>query len=733
MVDRVPMALRLSAAFLVISGYLALISVRAYPPILLLIPLCGLILAPWGERVDRKYPAYRIFSSVMTVGFGCLLPLVWGILGLVDAVVTLTIFIQIHLLLHRKGERFYYYVFLMAFFMLLAACVQSPEPVIALVMALFLISGIWAFITLRLHVESMENSARVPARIYLPGTGRKTLEDTGKGGLDSALFMCVMALSLVALLMTVVVFVSFPRIEAGALGGRDTETSITGISESVDLGGGRTITQDPTPVLHAEFPEEETPVPHAALYWRVTTLAKYERASWTSAPIGPHMEPETRLSNVYSQSQQLERTRREGKKLLYQRIFLDTFPEQGLPCLDLVQRVELQGAGNQAIVEWGDGGDFTVTVNAPGAQRLSYDAWSEIGESPAEELRLASADYPAHLRSLAYNTLTYEDLLPETRDLVLEITRDYDNPYDKATAIEAWLSGPDFFYTLKLPDLPKQHPVDAFLTSARWGHCELFSGSMALMLRSIGIPTRVVQGYRGGEYNEADGAYTVRASMAHLWLEVWFPEHGWVVFDPSPRGAYTGESAGANLSRFLSRSFFKAKIFWYREVVQFKGAVHLERLRNLSLGIFSFFRSETPDDENAVITAPVTSEENIRLLILVLLCIAGGAVALMWVSRSQKRINLTRGLTENQARAVHLYTQLRRFLEKSGAQCHGRSAGDILAEMGKHPWAPADAIHEVLTVYNDVRFGGRSLPKQQYLDLKKRIHHFSRKKSSHQR
>jgi Transglutaminase-like superfamily/Domain of unknown function (DUF4129) len=76
--------------------------------------------------------------------------------------------------------------------------------------------------------------------------------------------------------------------------------------------------------------------------------------------------------------------------------------------------------------------------------------------------------------------------------------------------------------------------VEYFLFEQQRGYCEQFSSSLAVMARSQGIPARVATGYAPGEYNPFTGLYDVRASDAHAWVEVYFPQYGWTTFDPTP-------------------------------------------------------------------------------------------------------------------------------------------------------------------------------------------------------
>src|SRR5207244_5015174 len=94
--------------------------------------------------------------------------------------------------------------------------------------------------------------------------------------------------------------------------------------------------------------------------------------------------------------------------------------------------------------------------------------------------------------------------------------------YDKAAAIEHYLRT-RFGYTLDLSATSKADPLAHFLFERRSGHCEYFAAAMTVMLRSLGIPARYVNGFLPGEYNELGGDFIVRASDAHSWVEAYFP------------------------------------------------------------------------------------------------------------------------------------------------------------------------------------------------------------------
>lgn len=103
---------------------------------------------------------------------------------------------------------------------------------------------------------------------------------------------------------------------------------------------------------------------------------------------------------------------------------------------------------------------------------------------------------------------------------------------DYANRLLRWLNEEQFYYTLE-PPLLGQHTVDDFLFRTRRGFCEHYASSFAFLLRAAGIPARIVAGYQGGELNPLGNHLQVRQYDAHVWVEAWLPEQGWVEFDPT--------------------------------------------------------------------------------------------------------------------------------------------------------------------------------------------------------
>jgi transglutaminase-like putative cysteine protease len=122
---------------------------------------------------------------------------------------------------------------------------------------------------------------------------------------------------------------------------------------------------------------------------------------------------------------------------------------------------------------------------------------------------------------------------PRVAALAQRITANAPTTYAKVLALEHWI-GKHTRYTLTIPPLATgQDTVDQFLFVTRRGYCEQISTSLAVMLRTLGIPAREATGYVPGPYDPLTDLYTVQAQDAHAWVQVWFPGYGWQSFDPT--------------------------------------------------------------------------------------------------------------------------------------------------------------------------------------------------------
>jgi len=161
-----------------------------------------------------------------------------------------------------------------------------------------------------------------------------------------------------------------------------------------------------------------------------------------------------------------------------------------------------------------------------------YEVTSAISLAGPEELRTASSEYPAWV-SQRYLQLP-GDLPERVRALAFRLTAEVGTPYDKAAAVEQFLKS-GFPYNLKIDPPPyNADGVDHFLFTLGQGYSEYFGSTMAVMLRTVGVPARLAVGYTTGDPVGDQAIFAVTDSHSHAWVEVYFPAFGWIPFEPTP-------------------------------------------------------------------------------------------------------------------------------------------------------------------------------------------------------
>jgi transglutaminase-like putative cysteine protease len=189
-----------------------------------------------------------------------------------------------------------------------------------------------------------------------------------------------------------------------------------------------------------------------------------------------------------------------------------------------------------------------------------YEAESQLAETDRDELRLAANTAPVSMNEY----LKLPPLDVRISKLAEDITATAPSNYDKAVALEQYLST-HFGYTLELPRTLPHDPLANFLFERKKGHCEYFASSMAVMLRSLRIPSRIVTGFRGGEFNDLTGQYVVRSSDAHSWVEAYFPGSGWISFDPTPAGSLPTRTGWSRMQLYMDA----AASFWREWIINY--------------------------------------------------------------------------------------------------------------------------------------------------------------------
>ena len=163
----------------------------------------------------------------------------------------------------------------------------------------------------------------------------------------------------------------------------------------------------------------------------------------------------------------------------------------------------------------------------------TYTVTSFVSVVDKAVLRRAPSVSPDYVRQ---KYLQLPSTLPQrVRDLAHKVAGNQSNPYDIAETIESYLRVTYHYAPQVKAPPPGRDPVDYFLFDLKEDFCEYFASAMTVMLRELGVPARVVEGYTTGALDPNTGKYVVKELDAHAWVEAYFPNYGWIEFEPTRR------------------------------------------------------------------------------------------------------------------------------------------------------------------------------------------------------
>lgn len=250
--------------------------------------------------------------------------------------------------------------------------------------------------------------------------------------------------------------------------------------------------------------------------WRGLTFDRYDGRGWRNSPLTardfgagePWSEETLPLRRPLRQWVSLERS---GDRALY----AAGEPLAANRAYELLARGDAEEPADHIAALLVSGRRYQVLSLAPAADEAA--------------LRAAGADYPPQVAALY---LELPDLPARVVELARQVTQDGAAPYDQALALEAFLR--QFPYDLAIaPAPPGRDVVDYFLFDAQAGYCDYYASAMVVMARSVGIPARLAVGYATGDYDANERSFVVREHDAHSWPELYFPQVGWVRFEPT--------------------------------------------------------------------------------------------------------------------------------------------------------------------------------------------------------
>jgi protein-glutamine gamma-glutamyltransferase len=528
-----------------------------------------------------------------------------------------------------------------------------------------------------------------------------------------ALSLASLTLTLGAIFFGAILFFVFPRFSAGYFARTGFQPSLmVGFSDDVELGQIGEIKKDNIVVLRIKTGE---PVRYPMLRWRGIAFSTFDGRRWFSVKTSP--------VNHYPGS--------DGWIAVGSRTDIQTPPAAELHFTALMEPMASNAvfAPAQALLLRGnfsgDAGTYyssmrrsQLTTDAAGSvynpyrnfAQIRYEGVSLLPVSRPAQARRAGTNYPEQIREIY---LTLPPLDPRIPDLARRVTASAGNPYDKAIALESYLRT-NYGYTLNLTGKPGDDPLAHFLFETKAGHCEYFASAMAIMLRAIGIPSREVNGFLPGEYNDLGTDYIVRASDAHSWVEAYFPGSGWITFDPTPAAA---EQAGGFRTR-LGEYMDWLELSWREWIINYDMShqVQLSRMMRQSstdwtVAARAKFRTlEARGIERLI--AWQRSHGRLSLMVpmaaILLLFILRfewvrslfGWISLIW------QTNLSSAQRNNPQLASRLYSELLRLLARRGfirseAQTPLEFADSLALQLALSP-----AVREFTDLYAQARFGG---------------------------
>src|SRR5258707_2616683 len=469
----------------------------------------------------------------------------------------LILFLSAVKLLQRKADRDWFFLYLISFFVVLLAAGLSTKPIFLLTLAVYLLGILSQVVAFEIQKARRKVHATQTRILIAPDSTifrklslqrwRRRYHETRRlpfVSIGLLLFIVVLALPF---------FLIAPRTRANALGGSGHGLAgmYVGFSDRVRLGEiGRLKSSDEI-VMHVRL--EASGAQSKDLRWRGVALDEFTGREWIKSPAAQRFEKKESESGLFQVG-----TTEDLRRLTPQTFFvepLDTPVLFGLPRI-----VALQGRLPFLRVD----AEGSIQSRPHDQERAVYKVYSDTVTPDPGVLRADRLNY--YVSAARYLSLP-GNLDPRigatTREVLTQAGAR--NGYDAARAVESHLRE-NYGYTLDLK-AGGADPLADFLFNVKEGHCEYFSTAMAIMLRTQGLATRVVNGFLPGQFNEAADAFTVRQSDAHSWVEVYFPEtNSWVTFDPT-RSAGRTPRARTGLTAQLSKYSEALDLMWFQYVV----------------------------------------------------------------------------------------------------------------------------------------------------------------------
>ncbi len=463
----------------------------------------------------------------------------------------LMVYIMWTFLLQAKDLRRMWWMFALSVLQVALAAVLTSQPWFGAALLLYTVATIWSMSLLSLAraallanpaalSRAVSQSVAPTAKVWRGAVSRNGFRADERGRWISPRFLGGTGLTfLLSLVVGMMFFVLTPRVWLGSLNGSNERSkrggAQTGYTESIKLGDMGQLSESDELVLEIDGSDLQSQQP-ASLerivqvlgvdpYFRGSTLNLYSRdGQW-------HFHP----SRAWEQHRFPLRWTRNNMVQLNMRVHPTGSPTLFVHELGEVERQE-SVAFNPERKTWervdSDLGlpfDYKMLIldrsqDWSGIWRAAQHARDQQRGAIHPQLQACLDNTNDRLTALARKVCGVELLGSRVSD-----------PEVAARKLESYLrDSPEFSYTLDLSiDDPSIDPVEDFVFNRKRGHCEYFATALALMLRGVGIPSRLVSGFKGAQYNPETGKIEVRALHAHAWVEG-YVNGGWIPFDATP-------------------------------------------------------------------------------------------------------------------------------------------------------------------------------------------------------
>ncbi len=598
------------------------------------------------------------------------------------AAIHLVFFVAVVKILTAQTNRDYLFLKVIAFLELLAACVLSARFNFFFFLLLFLVLGVATFASDEIRQSRKRRQSN--ARISGPA-------------LSLRLSAVVLSVSFGILVITAGLFFFLPRTARAAfqhlVSHRD---HFAGFSTHVTLGEIGEIKKESTPVMHVKMDQPE--YRGLALKWRGAALAEFNGRAWFNRPSqGQTLRPDR--GGLLRLDDDLPRGK-DSRHISYavhlNELATDTLFFAGTPQFLRIDSTVIRRASGNYSVQFGESRDAWYQVYSRMDSPLRQDSAGELVDPLARDVRNEYLQLP--------------QLDPRIEDLTKNIVGAEAAPAAKARLIENYLRT-HYGYTLELPPSEPADPLAFFLFHRKKGHCEYFSSSMAVMLRVLGIPSRVVTGFQSGIYNPISGSQLIRTSDAHSWVEAWLPNRGWVTFDPTPP-----DPNPPRLSVWTRLGFYAdaAEVFWNDWVLNYNLDRQLQLASKMGessrhVGVSWFDGSGLGFAKAWKELSDFAIRHAFLLLGMVLLALTGrvfGKDGWRWWKTRQRVLKVQRGEAEA-SDATLLYRRMLQVLHRRGIEKPVWLTPFEFARVVQEPELSL-LVEDLTAAYNELRFGGNS-------------------------